>query len=70
MHQCSITDFGRRIGVDTHPFLHASYVLPIRRYRNLQSRFLQSPDHSGQPCDLLNLQGVTPVIKRLSLSGN
>lgn len=38
VHQCSITDFGRRIGVDTHPFLCASYVLPVRRYRILQSR--------------------------------
>jgi hypothetical protein len=41
MYQRSIADFGRRIAVDTNPFHYASYVLSVRQYRTLQSRFLQ-----------------------------
>lgn len=40
MSQRSIADVGRRIAVDTHPFHNASYVLSVRQYRILQSRFL------------------------------
>jgi hypothetical protein len=53
VHQRSIADFGRRIGVDTHPFPYASYVLPIRRYRTLQFRFLHCMGHPKPACDLL-----------------
>ena len=67
VHQCSITDFGRRIGVDTHPFPYASYVLPVRRYRTLQSRFLHCTGHPKPACDLLHfgsllrVTGLTPA---------
>ena len=42
MHQRSIADFGRYVAVNTHPFIHASYVVSVRQYRLLQSCFLQS----------------------------
>lgn len=42
MQQRSIADFGRRVAVDTHPFHRASYVVSVRQYQRLQSRFLQS----------------------------
>ncbi len=70
MHQRSIAEFGLRIAVDTHPFHNASYVLSVRQYRTLQSRFLQSMVHTKRPCDLLNFRDVTPAVKGLSPSGN
>ncbi|RYY45749.1 MAG: hypothetical protein EOO06_15915 [Chitinophagaceae bacterium] len=53
----------------THPAGHASYTVPVRRYRYLQSRLLQCMDHSKPPCGLLTLRGTTPARKRLSRSG-
>ncbi len=42
---------------------HASYPVPVRQYRLLQSRFLQCMDHSKPPCGLLIVQVVTPVYR-------
>ena len=55
--------------VFTYPNGYASYAVPVRRYRYLQSRLLQCMDHSTPPCGLLKLRSVTSVFKRLSLSG-
>lgn len=48
-----LTTLGLRIDVHTHPFFRASYALPVRRYRILQSRLLQTIPHGIRPCDLL-----------------
>jgi len=53
----------------THPVGYASYAVPVRQYRYLQSCLLQCMDHSKPPCHLLMLRDVTPAHKRLSLSG-
>ena len=37
----------------THPCIHASYVVSVRQYRSLQSRFLQFSGRPEQPCGLL-----------------
>ena len=37
----SIAVFGLHIDVNTHPFIYASYVVPVRQYQLLQSCFLQ-----------------------------
>ena len=51
------------------PNLDASYAVPVRQYRILQSGFLQPPDRSGLPCHLLTVRGVTPARKGLAPSG-
>src|SRR3954453_9118148 len=61
--------FGLRNDVLTHPDGYASYAVPVRQYRYLQSRLLQCMDYSKPPCGLLMLRVVTPTHKRLSLSG-
>jgi len=66
---CYLKLFGLRNDVLTHPDGHASYAVPVRRYRYLQSRLLQCMDHSKPPCGLLKLRSVTSAFKRLSLSG-
>ena len=53
----------------THPGGYASYAVPIRQYRYLQSRLLQCMDRSKPPFGLLMFRDVTPAHKRLSLSG-
>ncbi len=53
----------------THPIGYASYTVPVRRYRYLQSGLLQCLDRSKPPCHLLKLRSVTSAFKRLSLSG-
>ena len=53
---------GRYNGVLAYPRFIASYTVPVRQYRILQSRFLQCLLHSKPPCGLLILprfnQGV------------
>jgi len=61
--------FGRCKAVVTYPDNYASYAVPVRQYRILQSRFLQCMGHPKPPCDLLILQGATPVYKGLAPSG-
>ncbi len=53
----------------THPVGYASYAVPVRQYRYLQSGLLQCMDHSKPPRHLLMFPDVTPAHKRLSLSG-
>ncbi len=53
----------------THPVGYASYAVPVRQYRYLQSGLLECMDHSKPPCHLLMLQVTNPTHKRLSLSG-
>src|SRR4051795_7012718 len=55
--------FGLRNDVLTHPNGYASYAVPVRQYRYLQSRLLQCMDHSTPPCGLLMLRVVTPHIR-------
>ena len=52
-----------------HPNSYASYTVPVRQYRILQSRFLQCILHSKPPCDLLMLPVVTPAHKGFAPSG-
>lgn len=40
-------------GVLAHPPHTASYAISVRQLQRLQSRFLQTPNYSGRPCDLL-----------------
>src|SRR3954453_17776284 len=47
----------------TYPDGYASYAVPVRQYRYLQSRLLQCMDHSIPPCGLLMLRVVTPRIR-------
>ena len=70
MRQRSIADVGRCIAVDTHPFHYASYVLPVRQYRILQSRFpvcmaqsgrLHCLSHLKPACDLLHFGSLIRV---------
>lgn len=65
MSQRSIAGFGRRIGVDTYPFLYASYAVSVRQYRTLQSRFLHCLDYSKPACDLLTFRVVNPHARDL-----
>ncbi len=53
----------------THPVGYASYAVPIRQYRYLQSGLLQCMDHSKPPCHLLMLRVINPAHKRLALFG-
>ncbi|OFY43372.1 MAG: hypothetical protein A2X18_00005 [Bacteroidetes bacterium GWF2_40_14] len=52
-----------------YPRFIASYTLPVRQYRILQSRCLQCIPHGKPPCDLLMLQGATLAHKGLAPSG-
>ena len=52
-----------------YPNSYASYTVPVRQYRILQSRFLQCILHSKPPCDLLMLPVVTPAHKGFTPSG-
>jgi len=61
--------FGRQYDVPPHPSCTASYPVPVRWNRVLQSRFLQSIPYGIQPCDLLMLQGTTPAHEGLTPSG-
>jgi len=61
--------FGRCNGVLAYPHQIASYVVPVRQYRALQSCFLQCGNYSPPPCSLLKLQSVTSAFKGLSPSG-
>jgi len=56
-------------GVLAYPRFIASYTLPVRQYRTLQSRCLQCMPRDKPPCDLLMLQGVTLAHKGLTPSG-
>jgi hypothetical protein len=51
------------------PNNYASYAVPVRQYRILQSRFLQCMPHDKPPCGLLTFPGVTPACKGLSPIG-
>ena len=53
----------------TYPDNYASYTVPVRQYRILQSRFLQCILHSKPPCDLLILPDPTPACKGLPAFG-
>jgi hypothetical protein len=57
--------FGLRNGVLAHPLSSASYPISVRRYRRLQSGFLQCMGYPKPPCHLLILPGVTPANKGL-----
>lgn len=48
-----IVDHGLCNDVVTYPLQEASYTVPVRQYRILQSRFLQTSPHGQRPCDLL-----------------
>jgi hypothetical protein len=61
--------FGRYNDVLAYPRFTASYTVPVRQYRILQSRFLHGMGHPKPACDLLMLPGVTPVHKGLAPSG-
>ena len=52
-----------------YPRFIASYTVPVRQYRILQSRFLQRMGHPKPPCDLLILQGLTLAYKGLPAFG-
>jgi hypothetical protein len=60
--------FGHHNDVLAHPAHFASYTVPVRQYRTLQFRFLQTCGYPQRPCDLLMVQGVTPAHKGLSPS--
>ena len=60
---------GRYKAVLACPINHASYTVPVRQCRILQSRFLQCILHSKPPCDLLMLREVTPAHKGFTPSG-
>jgi len=64
-----IVNVGRYNDVLAYPHFTASYTVPVRQYRILQSRFLQCLPHGKPPCDLLMLTGVTPMHKGLTPSG-
>jgi len=61
--------FGRCKAVVTYPDNYASYAVPVRQYRILQSRFLQCMPCGIPPYDLLILSGSTPRYKGLAPSG-
>ena len=44
-----------------YPPQEASYAVPVRQYRILQSRFLQTSPHGQRPCDLLTGFTNSPV---------
>jgi hypothetical protein len=68
LHKWAFVLLGLRIGVHTHPPIRASYLISVRQYRNLQSRFLHSIPHGKRACDLLMLRAVTPAHKGLAPS--
>ena len=55
--------------VFTYPNKHASYAVPVRQYRILQSGFLQCKGRPKPPYHLLTLPDVTRVRKGLAPSG-
>jgi len=55
--------FGLHNGVLAHPLSEASYPIPVRRYRLLQSRFLHCLGYPKPACDLLTLAGVTRCVR-------
>ena len=63
-----LLEWGLGNDVLAYPRFIASYTLPVRQYRTLQSRCLQCLPHGRPPCDLLMLQGVTPAHKGLTPS--
>jgi len=65
----NLRSFGRQYDVLPYPTYNASYAVPVRQYRLLQSRLLQCMGHPKPPCDLLMLPGVTLVHKGLTPSG-
>lgn len=68
LHRDKVT-IGLRKAVVAYPLFIASYTVPVRQYRILQSGFLQCMPHDKPPCHLLTLPGVTPACKGLSPSG-
>jgi len=66
MSQRSIVEFGRHVAVDTHPLLVASYVLSVRQYRTLQSRFLHCMGHPKPTYDLLHFGSLLPCDRTLT----
>jgi len=64
-----LLELGLCNGVLAYPRFIASYTLPVRQYRILQSRCLQCIPHDKPPCDLLMLQGITLAHKGLAPSG-
>lgn len=63
-----LRSFGLYKDVLAYPTLIASYVVSVRRYRILQSRFLQCLPRGKPPCDLLVLRDVIPAHKGLAPS--
>jgi hypothetical protein len=66
MSQRSIVEFGRHVAVDTLPLLVASYVLSVRQYRTLQSRFLHCMGHPKPTYDLLHFGSLLPCDRTLT----
>jgi len=65
----SLLELGLCNDVLAYPRFIASYTLPVRQYRTLQSRCLQCIPHGKPPCDLLMHQGVTLAHEGLTPSG-
>jgi hypothetical protein len=61
--------FGLCKAVVTYPDNYASYTVPVRQYRILQSRFLQCILHSKPPCGLLILSRSIGTYKGLPAFG-
>jgi len=57
--------FGCCKAVVARPHCIASYTVPVRQYRSLQSHFLQRIPYGKPPCDLLTLPGVTRCVRDL-----
>ena len=53
IYRYKIVGYGLCNDVLTYPLISASYVLPVRRYRSLQYRFLHSCRRRQRACDLL-----------------
>jgi hypothetical protein len=61
--------FGRYNDVLAYPLLIASYIVPVRQYRILQSGFLHCIPRGKPACHLLMLLGTTPAHKGLAPFG-
>jgi len=66
---CNAFQNGHYNDVVAHPHSIASYAVPVRQYRILQSRCLQCLSHDKPPCDLLTVAGHDSLRKGLTPSG-
>ena len=53
--------------VPAHPVYYASYAVPVRQYRYLQSRLLQVTPRGEHPCGLLNIRNFVPLLQDFHL---